>query len=92
MKTAKPAPQVPALARGSWSRALATSLPVLLGQSLIYIYLIKSLGAERVVAAVIGLMLLSPVIVALAHAASQAPLRRPAKANRLLLPKPLRLR
>lgn len=93
MKTAKPAQQVPAvLSLDSWSHALATSLPVLLGQGLIYVYVINGLGAERVVGAVIGLMLLSPVIVALVHAASQEPLRRPAKANGLVLPKPLRLR
>ncbi len=67
--------------RGSWLHALATSLPVLLGQGLIYVYVIRGLGAERVAAAVIGLMLLAPVIVALAHAASQVPLRRPVKAN-----------
>ena len=91
METAKLAQQVPAVL-APWSRALAISLPVLLGQGLIYIYVINGLGAERVVAAIIGLMLLSPVIVALAHAASKDPLRRPAKANRLLLPKPLRLR
>ena len=83
MKSAKPAPQVRAglgAARGSWSQALATSLPVLLGQGLIYI-VINGLGAERGVSAVIGLMLLAPVLVVLAHAASQEAARRPAKVN-----------
>ncbi len=96
MKSAKIAARTPATseAKGgkrTWSRALATSLPLLLGQGLVYIFVINGLGRERVVAAVIGLMLLAPVIVALAHAAQKEPLRRPEK-RRFVLPKPLYLR
>ena len=93
MKTAKPARKVPAVvSRNSWSHALAKSLPVLLGQGLIYVYVINGLGAEPVIGAIIGLMLLAPVIVALVHASNQDPSRGPARAKGAALPKPLRLR
>lgn len=64
-----------------WSRALAAGLPVLLAQGLIYSLVTSSLGVERVAGAVVGLMMLAPVIVALCHVAGREPVPRPPRTN-----------